>query len=118
TGFVPPNVDYYREAVKGSRTKVYPFVLAWKTGPPSSLCKDVLKYYQKGADGIAVWDPVVERGYAKNSYEGNTVDLLGYLGHKELIAYWAKHGMPKPNSFPLLKLGDNEYSKWFPNTGY
>jgi hypothetical protein len=44
--------------------------------------------------------------------------VLAYLGHRELIAYWAKHGVPLPSTRLVTRLGDNEYSPWYPNVGY
>jgi len=119
----PPDLDYYRRVVRGSEVKVYPVVVAWSTqlwnnGKLEDFCRLLTRWYGEGADGIAVWDPEVERGFKNDMHEGTALGLLGNLGHRELIAYWAAHGVPLPNSFPLTKLGENEYSPLFPNTGY
>ena len=123
----PPDVKYYRQAVAGTKVRVYPFdpftwrsrIPVWTSAKPDDLCKLMLQYYDEGADGIGVWDPSVGSGYPPNApYDGNSSDLHAYFGHRELLAYWAQHGVPKPNSFPLQKWGENEYSKYRPNTGY
>ncbi len=119
----PPDLDYYRRVVRGSKVSVYPVVVAWSTqlwnnGKAEDFCKLLTRWYDEGAAGIAVWDPEIERGFGPNLHEGTALSLLGNLGHRELIAYWADHGVPLPNSFPVTKLGENEYSPWFPNTGY
>ena len=122
-GTAPYDVPYYHRAVAGTKVKVYPYVIAWKTelwngGDPSGLCRLLLKYHDEKADGVAVWDQAPEDGYRKAHYDGNVFDLVEYAGHRDLIAYWAQHGVPVPNHIPLQKFGENEYSKWWPNTGY
>ena len=122
--FTPHDVAYYRRAVAGSNVRVLPFLLSWNTmqwtgsNDPKDLCKLVLKWHKDGADGFGLWDPVGDHGYGRGSYQGQPFDVLGRLEHRELIAHWAEHGVPLPNHFLLQKLGDNEYSAWFPNTGY
>ena len=86
---------------------------------PADLCRLVLEWYDHGADGIGVWDPKqVDSGYGGDVYQGQPIDLLAYLAHRELLAYWAKNGVPLPYNQLVTKLGDNEYSPWYPNTGY
>jgi hypothetical protein len=122
--YPPPDMAYYRKVVAGSKVTVYPFVVAWSTklwtnGNPADMCRLITEWYQKGADGIGIWDPEqVRTGYGDNVYQGQPMDVLAYLNHRELIAYWAKHGVPLPNTRLVTKLGENEYSPWYPNTGY
>lgn len=122
--YAAPDMAYYRKVVGESQVKVFPFVVAWSTklwndGKPTSLCRLVLEWYRQGADGITVWDPEqVRTGYGDDLYQGQPIDLLAYLGHRELIAYWADHGVPLPHNRLVTKLGENEYSRWLPNTGY
>ncbi len=120
---VPYDLAYYHRVVAGTKVPVYPYVIAWKTeagnsGNPAELCRQLVAYYDAGATGIAVWDQGVEEGYRTARYDGNVFDVLAYAGHRELLAYWASHGVPVPASFPLQKFGENEYSKWWPNAGY
>ena len=120
----PPDVAYYHRIVAGTRVRVLPFVVSWDITPGrptrslQDFCGEVSGWYEAGADGVALWDPAAGGGYRLNPAEGNSLDLLGCLGHRALIAYWAEHGVPTPHAFPLLRLGDNEYSSWQPNRGY
>lgn len=121
--YAPPDMAYYRSVVKGSTVKVFPYVVAWSTKlwsepNPKGLCSLVLQWYKDGADGICVWDPHPESGYGDNVYQGQPFDLLAYLNHRELLAYWAANGVPLPANRLVTKLGENEYSPWYPNTGY
>ncbi len=121
--FAPPDMLYYRRVVAGSKVKVLPYVVAWSTKlwselNPTGLCKLVLQWYKEGADGICVWDPHPEIGYGDNAHQGQPFELLAYLNHRELLAYWAQHGVPLPANRLLTRLGENEYSPWYPNTGY
>ena len=123
-GDLPPNMEYYRRIVDGTKVKIFPMVKAWditnwnRTAQLDEFCREVLKWYKDGVDGFAVWDPENGAPFRQNPAEGDSLDLLRYLGHRDLIAYWAEHGVPKPISTPLLKLGDNEYSQWVPNRGW
>ena len=122
--YTPPDMAYYRKVIGDSKVKLFPFVVAWSTklwnnGDPADLCRLILKWYDLGADGIAVWDPEqVRSGYGDDLYEGQPGDVLTRLGHRELIARWAVHGVPLPYNTRVTKLGENEYSTWLPNTGY
>src|SRR5690606_16966369 len=40
------DLEYYRRITQGTSTRVYPMVIAWKTGKPKELC-------QKAADWLA-----------------------------------------------------------------
>jgi hypothetical protein len=122
--YPPPDMPYYRKVVAGSKVTVHPFVVAWSTklwtnGNPADMCRLITQWYAEGADGIGIWDPEqVRTGYGDDVYQGQPMDVLAYLGHRELIAYWAKHGVPLPNTRLVTRLGDNEYSPWYPNVGY
>ena len=116
TKYVKPDMPYYEKLVKGTEIEVRPFIVAWSLPNPTDLCNEVLKYHSEGTAGIAIWDFRTETGFKGG--EGKFIDFGGYLGHTELIEYWANFGVPVPNSYPLIKLGENEYSRWYPNTGY
>lgn len=121
--YAPPDMAYYRRVVAGSNVKVFPYVVAWSTKlwsepNPKGLCRLVLQWYKEGADGITVWDPHPESGYGDNAHQGQPFDLLAYLNHRELLAYWAEHGVPLPANRLVTRLGENEYSPWYPNVGY
>lgn len=111
------DMDYYQRITKGTNTKVYPMVIAWKTGKPKELCQKAGAYLLKGAPGIAVWDPQVHKGWPDNS-PGNVFDILGKLGHRDDLLRWAKSGVPAPLMIPLTRLDENHFSRWFPNTGF
>ena len=49
---------------------------------------------------------------------GYVFDTLGRLGHPTDIIRWAKKGVPTPEVIPLTRLGENNYNRWFPNTGF
>lgn len=120
----PPDIQYYRKVVTGTKVKFFPFVIggnlaAWnESGKLEDFCRSVTQWYQAGVDGIAAWDVSPGDGFRHAKAEGDSLDLMRYIGHRDLIAYWAEHGVPRPNIFPLKKLGENEYSIWYPNTGY
>ena len=109
---------YYKRLTSGSKVGLYPMVIAWHSGTPQQLCAKVTSFYQGGANGIAIWDLTSEAGYRDGS-PGQVYDIASRLGHRELIAAWSKPGAtPQPHSIPLTRLGDNHYSRWFPNTGF
>ena len=120
----PPDIQYYRKVVTGTKVKYFPFVIggnltAWnESGKLKDFCRSVTEWYQAGIDGVAAWDVSPGDGFRHSKAEGDSLDLMRYIGHRDLIAYWAQHGVPRPNIFPLKKLGENEYSAWYPNTGY
>ncbi|HEY1050795.1 MAG TPA: hypothetical protein VGE39_13590 [Prosthecobacter sp.] len=111
------DMDYYRRITKGTSTKAYPMVIAWKTGKPKELSKQVGAYLLKGDPGVAIWDPQVMKGWPDNS-PGNVFDILGKLGHRDDLLRWAKEGVPTPLTIPLTRLDENHFSRWFPNTGF
>ncbi|MGV3662512.1 MAG: hypothetical protein ACO1TE_20170 [Prosthecobacter sp.] len=111
------DMDYYRRITKGTNTKAYPMVIAWKTGKPKELSKQVGAYLLKGDPGVAIWDPQVMKGWPDNS-PGNVFDILGKLGHRDDLLRWAKEGVPTPLTIPLTRLDENYFSRWFPNTGF
>lgn len=111
------DMDYYRRITKGTNTKAYPMVIAWKTGKPKELCQKAAGYLAAGDPGIAIWDPQVTKGWPDNS-AGNAFDVLGHLGHREVLQRWAKQGPPAPLAIPLTQLDENHFSRWFPNTGF
>lgn len=115
----PGQIDmgYYRRITKGTATKAYPMVIAWKTGKPKELCQRAAAHLVQGDPGIAIWDPQVQKGWPDNS-PGNVFDVLGRLGHQDDLLRWAKNGVPAPLTIPLTRLDDNYFSRWFPNTGF
>jgi hypothetical protein len=118
-----PDMTYYRRITAGKDVGLYPFVICWKPGTPRSMCQTVARYYDQGATGIAVWDPVVEAGLSNstpwtNGFETGVFETLRLLGHEDDVRRWAKQGIPKPVVVPLTRYGDNHYSRWFPNTGF
>ena len=117
TSFAQPDMAYYSRLTKGTKVGVYPFIISWKSGKPAELCKKVTAFYQQGASGIAIWDPQVEAGWTEQPH-GNLFETLSQVGHRDLIARWAKDGVPLPLAIPLTRLDENHYSRWFPTTGF
>lgn len=111
------DMDYYRRITKGTNTKAYPMVIAWKTGKPQELCKNAAAYLAAGDPGIAIWDLQMARGWADKS-PGNATEVMTRLGHREDLERWAKNGVPQPLTIPLTRLDENHFSRWFPNTGF
>jgi hypothetical protein len=111
------DMDYYRRITKGTPTRAYPMVIAWKTGKPRELCEKAAVWLEQGDPGIAIWDPQVHKGWPDNS-PGNVFDVLGHLGHQDDLRRWSKQGTPTPLAIPLTRLDDNHFSRWFPNTGF
>ncbi|MFZ2278809.1 MAG: hypothetical protein WAW39_13460 [Prosthecobacter sp.] len=111
------DMEYYRRITKGTKTKAYPMVIAWKTGKPKELCNQAAGYLAAGDPGIAIWDPQVMKGWPEGS-PGNVFDVLGKLGHRDELERWAKEGVPQPLTIPLTRLDENHFSRWFPNTGF
>lgn len=117
TSFAQPDVAYYKRITAGTKVGVYPFVIAWKSGQPREFCKKVDTFYKQGATGIAIWDPSVEVGWTEKPH-GNFFDTLSLLSNRDVIPRWSAKGVPLPLSIPLKRLGENEYSRFFPTTGF
>ncbi|HYF37830.1 MAG TPA: hypothetical protein VD994_21185 [Prosthecobacter sp.] len=117
TSFAQPDMAYYTRLTKGTEVGVYPFVIAWKTGKAEDFCKNVTSFYKAGATGIAVWDPHVETPWTDKPH-GNSFEAIAKIGHRDIMARWAKNGVPLPLSIPLTQLDENHYSRWFPTTGF
>jgi hypothetical protein len=125
---LPIDMEFYRAAVAGTNVRLFPMVTGWDlkstvtSGHESRNLADVSRmlvdWYRDGATGIAVWDPENGGGYRLNPTQGDSLDLLRYVGHRALLEFWAAHGVPDEHSYPVMKLGDNEYSEWLPNRGY
>jgi len=115
----PGKIDlaYYKRITEGTDVAWHPMMIAWKTGKPKEFCAKAAAYLAAGADGIAVWDPQVHKGWPDNS-PGAAMDVFARLGHREELERWAKEGVPPPLSIPLTRLDENYFSRWFPNTGF
>lgn len=111
------DLDYYKRITDGTEVEWHPMMIGWKTGKPKEFCAKAAAYLAAGADGIAVWDPQVHKGWSDNS-PGRAFDVIARLGHREELARWAKEGVPPPFSIPLTRLDENYFSRWFPNTGF
>lgn len=118
TSFKQPDMKYYSQLTAGTNVGVYPAYYTNRTGKPQDLCLKVTAQYAAGASGIALWDPQVEMGVEEQLMPGNLFDVLGHIGHREDVARWAKNGAPQSLTIPLTRLGDNHFSRWFPNTGF
>ena len=117
TSFAQPDMAYYRRLTKGTKTKAWPMVIAWKTGKPKELCAKAAGYLAAGDPGIAIWDPEVQKPWPEGT-PGSEFDVLARLGHRDEMQRWAKNGIPQPLMIPLTRLDENYFSRWFPNTGF
>ena len=105
---------YYAKITEGTDVKIYPFYVGWKMKSAGELLKSVARDYDQGADGIAVWDPnqFVSWGEGKAPYW----PLISKLGHRNQV--WDGSLLFKPVQTPLTRMGENHYSRWYPNTGF
>jgi lysophospholipase L1-like esterase len=105
---------YYARITEGADVKVFPFYVGWKMSSATELLRSVSRDYDEGADGIAVWDPnqFVEWQSGKNPYW----PIVSRLGHRDEVRDGAL--LFKPAAIPLTRLGENHYSRWYPNTGF
>lgn len=105
---------YYARITEGTDVKIFPFYIGWKMESADSLLKSVTRDYEQGADGIAVWDPNQFVTWQKGRHP--YWPLVSKLGHREQIS--AGSFIFKPTAIPLTRLGENYYSRWYPNTGF
>lgn len=115
---VPPGeVERYNEAQAAFDTKVYPLILPWDNyAKPRDFAKRMISFYDKDVSGIGVWDGDVE--FYKKTTEPHLNHIIRYIGHTDLIRYWNETVMPRPNTFRVTQMGDNQYSGWLPNSGF
>ena len=108
------DTPYYARITKGTDVNVYPFYVGWKMKNAADLLKHVIRDYDEGADGVAVWDPsqFVAWESGKNPYW----PLVSRLGHRDQLRDGSL--LYKPVATPLTRLGENHYSRWYPNTGF
>ena len=108
------DTKYYVRITEGTEVKIFPFHIGWKMPDAPELLRRVERDYENGADGIALWDPNQFRGWLKGFHA--YWPLVGRLGHRDhlndgsLLFY--------PNYIPLTRMGENHYSRWYPNTGF
>ena len=105
---------YYARITEGTDVKIFPFYIGWKMDSAASLLKSVTRDYEQGADGIAVWDPNQFVTWQKGRHP--YWPLVSKLGHRQQISDGSF--IFKPTTIPLTRLGDNHYSRWYPNTGF
>jgi len=105
---------YYSRITEGTDVKIFPFHVGWKMSSATDLLSKVTRDYDAGADGIAVWDPNQFESWqnGKNPYW----PLVSRLGHREKLRDGSL--LFKPIATPLTRLGENYYSRWYPNTGF
>lgn len=105
---------YYAKITEGTDVKFFPFYIGWKIESAEQLIRGVRRDYREGADGIAVWDPEQFRGWRKGTH--SYWPLLSKLGHRNLVEDGSL--LFVPHATPLTRLGENHYSRWYPNTGF
>jgi lysophospholipase L1-like esterase len=105
---------YYARITEGTDVKIFPFYVGWKMNSAADLLAGVARDYDNGADGIAVWDPnqFEEWQSGKNPYW----PLVSKLGHRDELRNGSL--LYRPVATPLTRLGENHYSRWYPNTGF
>ncbi len=105
---------YYAGITEGTDVKAFPFYVGWKMPDAPELLKRVAADYRAGADGIAVWDPHQFRGWPKGDQD--YWPLVRNLGHKDRLEDGSL--LFEARIDPLTRLGQNHFSRWFPNTGF
>ncbi|MCA9067014.1 MAG: hypothetical protein KDA96_28315, partial [Planctomycetaceae bacterium] len=105
---------YYARITDGSDVKVFPFYVGWKMESADILQQSVARDYENGADGIAVWDPNQFESWQSGHHP--YWPLVSKLGHRERVRDGSL--LFQPTAIPLKRLGDNHYSRWYPNTGF
>ena len=108
------DTQYYVKITEGTEVKIFPFHIGWKMPDASELLSRVARDYRNGADGIALWDPNQFRGWTKGFHA--YWPLVGRLGHREQLDDGSL--LFVPNYTPLTRMGENHYSRWYPNTGF
>ncbi|MCA9062914.1 MAG: hypothetical protein KDA96_07640, partial [Planctomycetaceae bacterium] len=105
---------YYARITDGTDVKIFPFYVGWKMESAGTLLQSVARDYDNGADGIAVWDPdqFVSWQNGHNPYW----PLVSKLGHRRHLRDGSL--LFRPTAIPLTRLGENHYSRWYPNTGF
>jgi hypothetical protein len=108
------DTEYYARITENSPVKIYPFFVGWKMESAVRILKDTARHYAQGADGIAVWDPnqFVNWQIGKSPYW----PLISRLGHRKQVHDGSL--LFAPVRIPLIRLGENHYSRWYPNTGF
>lgn len=108
------DTKYYARISEGTDVKIYPFYVGWKMDNAEELVSQVAENYSDGADGIAVWDP---NQFVKwQSGNAPYWPLISKLGHRQEIEKGTL--LYEPLATPLTRLGNNYYSRWYPNTGF
>ncbi len=108
------DTEYYSRITSGTRVKIFPFYVGWKMSSARDLLSKVAREYDQGADGIAVWDPQQFEGWQSGKHP--YWPLVSKLGHRDEVRDGSL--LFKPLATPLTRLGENYYSRWFPNTGF
>jgi len=108
------DTPYYVRITQDTDVKVYPFYVGWKLTTATDLLKSVAQNYEQGADGIAFWDPNQFRSWRSGKHP--YWPLVSRLGHRDKVRDGSL--LFKPVATPLTRLGENYYSRWFPNTGF
>ena len=108
------DTSYYARITDGTDVKIFPFYVGWKMESADALLQNVARDYDQGADGIAVWDPnqFVNWQSGKHPFW----PLVSKLGHRQRVRDGSL--LYQPVATPLTRLGENHYSRWYPNTGF
>ena len=110
-GMPPADLDYYIKLTKGTSTTIWPhlFVFIDKTymaKPGHDYKQDALDHYDKGAEGLAMWDLV---GFDALNKTGPSLRRLGHID--EMREDVKNGGMYEPPIYQKLQqLGDADMS--------
>ncbi|MEZ6089268.1 MAG: GDSL-type esterase/lipase family protein [Pirellulaceae bacterium] len=108
------DTSYYANITDGTAVKVFPFHIGWKMTSATDLLRAVADEYDAGADGIAIWDPNQFAGWQQGKHP--YWPLVSKLGHRNRLRDGSL--LFDPVTTPLKRLGENHYSRWYPNTGF
>ena len=89
-GLPTADMDYYRGVVEGTQTELWPHLRLWDDGTDAiynEYRKKVLRFYDAGATGIAIWDTCNVDG---TSVKGPVLRRLGHID--EMRARVAEEG--------------------------
>jgi hypothetical protein len=87
-------------------------MVAWALPGPGEMLRNVVGFYDQGADGVLFWDPT---GLQQN---GVLWPMVSRLGHLDEVRLRADMGAPKPVTLRLTEYGDHVCGRWTPMAGF
>jgi len=108
------DIAYYLRATEGTGVEVYPYLIGWRIESPDSALKDAREFYKHDVAGIVFWDPQPEKSWREA--EGGYWPVISRFGRPQEIESGALNYVP--TVVPMTRLGENHYSRWYPNAGF